>query len=272
MIQGNVKKIDHLMSRERDFPPRPAGASFRYLLCSTPRCGSNMISQILHDTGVAGDPLEYLNVRYMAGYVRSRGGPERSLELGSYVRDLETRRSSPNGVFGLKMHFEHLVHCWKDRSAERARFLAGFDKIVLLWRRDKIAQAVSLHKARVTQIWSSIDRDFLDQDDPRRSRKAPFDAVQIAKALADLVEQETGWRRLLQAQRRSFLELCYEDLVADPIGQAASLLEGLGLRDAVREIPAPSLERQGGGDNDAMVSEFRRIIGLEGADSSSVRH
>lgn len=57
MKWGNTAKIDHLMSPARDCGTDGNGASYRYLLCSTARCGSNLVSDMLQQTGLAGDPM-----------------------------------------------------------------------------------------------------------------------------------------------------------------------------------------------------------------------
>ncbi len=255
---GIVEKLDYLMSPERDAPNRPAGAERRYALLSTPRCGSNLVGDMLQATGAAGDPMEYLNGRYIAAWARLRGAPLQ-FDMARYMAEMETRRTTPNGFFGVKIHFEHLQQIWNGRELAAAQWLRRYDRVVLLWRRDKIAQAVSLHKARVTQIWSSQDLQFLPPDDPRRLIKATYSAPAIAQALADLVKQEDGWRRFLAQHQIAHTELCYEDFVHDYAGQSRQLLAVLGIESA--QLPqAPRLTRQGV-DNDPMIDAFRREIG-----------
>ncbi|HSH89381.1 MAG TPA: Stf0 family sulfotransferase [Ramlibacter sp.] len=259
---GNVRKIDFLMARDRDFAPRPEGARYRYVLCSTPRCGSNLVGEMLHDTGLAGDPHEYLNQRYVAGFLRERGTKDAAVNFKEYQTELETRRTSPNGVFGVKIHYEHLEARWHDRMAQAVQYLRVYDKFVLLTRRDKVAQAVSLHKARESQIWSSLDYKFLDADDPRRAVKPAFNAIRIAKALSDLVEQETKWRQLIESQKFPYVEVCYEDFVADYVGQSHRLLAELGIDPAAAKVTAPGLKKQGAED-DPMIEQFKQLIGVE---------
>lgn len=263
MKWGNTAKIDHLMSPARDCGTDGNGASYRYLLCSTARCGSNLVSDMLQQTGLAGDPMEYLNPRYMAGYLRSKGwAPTSGVHLTEYLAEMERRRSTPNGYFGLKAHFEHLQGIYKDRLEQAVPFLQRFDSIILLRRRDKIAQAVSLHKARVTQIWSSLDYQFLDKTDPRRLRKAVFDPIALGRALADILAQDYGWEHLLKRHQLPYHEVWYEDIVADYAGGNARLLAHLGLEEAVTALKAPSIQRQGV-DDDPMVRMFREVIGMQ---------
>ncbi|MDX9767745.1 MAG: Stf0 family sulfotransferase [Ectothiorhodospiraceae bacterium] len=136
---------------------------------------------------------------------------------------------------------------------------------MLLWRRDRLAQAVSLYKARVTQIWSSLDRQFLDDDDPRLSVEVKYDPLAIAQALTDVIRQETGWRRFFQEHALPYIEVCHEDFVSDPAAQGKRLLEALDIDPVGVALPAPRLERQGGADNDAMVREFRELLGQPAA-------
>ncbi|WP_161798972.1 Stf0 family sulfotransferase [Caenimonas sp. SL110] len=256
---GNVRKIDFLMSPERDFPRRSQPATYRYALCSTPRCGSNMVGDMLFDTGLAGNPQEYLNTRYMAGYNRSMGRDGGPFDLTAYQGDMESRRTSPNGVFGIKIHFEHMESLWKQQFAEMAKYLSIYNQFVLLTRRDKIAQAVSLHKARETQIWASIDYKFLEPDDPRLKIKPAFSAHKIARCLSDLIVQEESWRALLDNFKLPYVVLAYEDLVADFAGESRKLLRVLGL-DPDKAKQAPGIRKQGV-DNDPMIAQFRELIG-----------
>ncbi len=261
MNLGNIAKIDYLMSAQRDFALRPQGADYRYILCSSPRCGSNLVGDMLYQTGLAGEPMEYLNGRYIAGYLRAKGCPEETpVDIFAYLAEMETRRSSPNGYFGLKVHFEHLLALSK-RKFPAAAWLGTYDRIILLRRRDKIAQAVSLHKARVTQIWSSLDYQFLDEQDPRRQRKASFDPIRIVAALADLVQQEYGWEQFLRNLGLGFVEFYYEDLVADYMGASSRLLVTLDLPQAAARVSAPNLQRQGMA-GDPMISKFKSCIGV----------
>lgn len=260
MHLGNVAKIDHYMSNARDLSPAPSGTTFRYLLCSTARCGSNMVGDMLLKTGQAGDPLEYLNGRYIAGYLRSVGTPHaKELNMSRYLADIERRRSSPNGVFGIKMHYEHLEAHFSGDMAKTLPFLRRFDRAVALRRRDKLAQAVSLHRARVTQIWSSEDKRFLADDDPRLHREVAFEPAAISRALADIVREEEAWERTLRHAQIPYQVFWYEDFVTDRQAMFANLFEFLQIRHDA-PAPEPDLRRQGSGD-DPILAAFCQYLG-----------
>lgn len=260
MNPGNIAKVDYLMSDALDCPEPAAGCSSRYLICSTARCGSNLVCDLLAQTRMAGVPMEYLNPRYVAGYLRSQGlDSSASLNLEAYLGVLERRRTTANGYFGIKVHFDHLRSLGLRTALAHRDFLQKFNHIIVLRRRDKVAQAVSLYRARVTQIWSSGDRQFLATDDPRLSLDVAFDPTAIARALADSVQGEQDWLDLLVASRLPFSEFWYEDF-AGFAQMPDGLLSALGLPPELAP-QTPSISRQSSAD-DPMLRRFMAVIGL----------
>ena len=259
----NQSKVDWLLSDERNFDLYPGRPHCRYLLCSTARCGSNLVGDMLRQTGHAGDPLEYLNKRYIAGVMRKRAPTDQSMQvdLSSYLTALERVRTSSNGYFGMKAHFEHVEPLLRQRPQDAERLLRRFDDFILLRRRDKLAQAVSLYRARMAQIWSSLDYKFMAEDDPRRKMDIPFDAVKIARALADICHQEKGWEDTLVRFSLPFRVFWYEDFVAEYMPTSKSLLHALKIAADGVLPAAPKLEKQAS-QNDPFVLLFRDALGL----------
>ena len=66
-------RLDYYLSHARDFS-ESYRVNQRYLICTSPRCGSTLFGQMLYDTRKMGDPLEYLNPNYLAAYFRRFGG------------------------------------------------------------------------------------------------------------------------------------------------------------------------------------------------------
>ena len=256
---GNTAKIDHLMSAHRDCGDGSRPPQLRYLVCSSPRCGSNLVGDMLYQSEVAGDPLEYLNPRLIKGWRREKKiEASAKLSLNTYLEDIEVRRSTPNGHFGLKAHFEHLFRF--EREAERVGFLRRFDRVVFLRRRDKTAQAVSLHRARVTQVWSSFDRQFLEEGDSRLKQEVAFDPEALMQALSDLIAQDCGWKSLLERSGLADEVFWYENLLADWSGEGGRLMRSLNLPQE-RWGSTPTLARQGSKD-DPFVLRFRGLLGV----------
>lgn len=256
MTRISLPRIEGLMSPERDIPGA-APVRMRYLICSSPRVGSNLLCAVLRQTGAAGDPLEYLNPRYMkAGARRMGGGP---VTIAAYLAALEARRTSPSGVFGLKVHYGHLAALMKDEPARMAAFLARFDRHILMVRGDKIAQAVSLHKAQATGFWTEEDR-AAHRATGAADPSVPFDPQAIARALLSIITEEQGWRSLLSGT--THVEVRYEDLAADIDGVGRRVCAELGVDPPASLAPAAAPSRQADGQSGAQYGAFLRHCGL----------
>lgn len=55
-----------------DFPPFEGEPQTRYVIASTPRCGSNFLQRALWRTGKAGAPEEYLTSAYVSDFVNRK--------------------------------------------------------------------------------------------------------------------------------------------------------------------------------------------------------
>ena len=260
---GNLRKIDYYMSPARDFTGAPGRPGFRYLLCSSPRCGSTLLGEMLYETGVAGDPLEYLNGNYIASYLHQRGLAVK-IPVEEYLRDIERRRTSVNGYFGIQIHFTHFIKSIGQNLDLAAAFLKGQDRVVLLRRRDKIAQAVSLYRATRTGIYSSRDVELLTEAEKGLAddQAVAFDPIVIAKILQNIIWQDSGWKSWLDDHGIPHIAMYYEDFTADYLGQSTAVLEYLGLPCQPADVPPQQLVRLGS-DRDPLVLQFKSLLGLE---------
>jgi len=123
---------------------------FKVAIISTPRCGSSLFCDVLANTGEFGWPLEWFNTRYMQAYGQVLG--LKQVDFNNYLNWVMARSSTANGVFSVNFHVEQyqLLH-----SKGLDVMKLGFDRVYYLQRRDKLAQAYSLHRAQVTDQWSS---------------------------------------------------------------------------------------------------------------------
>lgn len=258
---ANQRKIEYLMSGDRDF----AGSTsprFRYLLCSVPRSGSSLMSQMLTDTGMAGDPLEYLNPAYIRANLKQHPVTQgMQIPILKYLEGIEQRRTSSNGVFGLKIHYSHFSKFWKVGSAESLDFIRKFNKIIFINRRDRLAQAVSYFRAQHTGSWSSLTENFADGAKSRVT-EPDYDATALGEILAYLLGQEHGWRNFFRTSQIPHTEIVYEDYIADYANQSRQLLDELEIDSKHQPIPAPSLTRQSR-LSCSLTRQFKRDLGLD---------
>jgi LPS sulfotransferase NodH len=229
-----------------DFPARPEAPEFSYVLASVPRTGSTWFSHLLWQTGCLGAPLEYLNFLPAGPYGFANRSPSQQLWLW---RSVLRRRTSPNGIFGLK--------CFPDQlellRQSNPRLLDEVLSVVLpassprfvLWlrRRDRVAQAISAARAQLSGIWRK------DQEDQAGNVRVEYSEVAIRQAERLIEAQEAAWQEMFRDLRIEPLELWYEDALASPkrhVQQVADYL-GVTLDDEQRAI-VPTIEKQAEGD------------------------
>lgn len=228
-------------STEHDYPPFTPAPPRRYVIASTPRCGSHRLGHALAATGHLGFPLEYLNPANLPTWERRFGtqGPRETL------RALWRVRTSPNGCFGLKLHYRQLAGVASTLPPED---LLGGAAIIRIRRPDLLGQAISLVRARQTGVWISAQAPV---------RQPFYDGDAIAGAIADLSARNAGWEEVLARAGIQPLDLTFEEVVGDPDGavrRVAEFLEvDLGDRTE-RSMPQP--RRQGDRLNESWRSRF----------------
>src|SRR5689334_13823653 len=136
-----------------------------YVIATSPRTGSTLLTEALSATRVAGSPDEFFDIhpkneQNWASRFRIPAG-------ASYIEHLQAATRTQNGVFGFKLHW-HQMPALSNRLLElrpEAEDLARrpvFDllqerfpgiRFVWLTRRNKIAQAISYYRAAETNVW-----------------------------------------------------------------------------------------------------------------------
>ena len=239
-----------------------------YLVCATPRSGSTLLCDVLTRTGVAGRPREYWEALPETGLPRQ---PRQYLpdlddpELEPLLPPVRTgpplppfpRRlveavaagTTPNGVFGAKVMWGYLQPVLDGLGDAPERALPDLHW-VLVRRRDKLRQAVSLWRAIQSQEWS--DEGF-SSSAPRDSEPV-YSAGAIDALQAQLTEQEEAWERWLDARGADALLLDYEEYADAPQGAVAAVLGHLGVPVPEGGLPASTrLRRQSDELNEAWV-------------------
>lgn len=224
----------------------PAELSLRsYVLCSSPRSGSTMLSEALAFSDRAGVPIEYFDPTNAMRVIRQRWGCR---SLGAYIDELHRRRCSANGVFGLKIHWFQLASVSRARSgdaaagrlpalAETLDRLAPAATIVRVVRGDRRRQALSWARAERTGRWSARSADH--------ESPPPVPPEEVDDYERRLAAEEAGWDRLLDHLGRASMVVRYEDMCEDFAGTVRAVGDYIGcpLGD---DVPAPRTVRQSG--------------------------
>ncbi|GAB5348362.1 Stf0 family sulfotransferase [Alteriqipengyuania sp. 357] len=227
-----------------DWPPFE-GVARPYLLATVPRSGSTFFSHLLWATGCLGAPLEYLNFEPTGPFGAAHGSPESQNALWQRV---VSRRTSPNGIFGLKafpLQLELLGQHNPQLLAHTMRFFLArraSSKVVQLRRRDRAAHAISLARASLRGVWRQ------EQESDGQAEPA-YSAAMVERAERELAAQEDAWGAMYRDLSITPLVIWYEDLVDDPARAVGAVAEYLGVTlnpDAVVDVPKIRRQAQEG--------------------------
>ena len=161
------------------------------VFCTTPRCGSNMLCFSLIKTGLLGVPLEYFNhVKSMHDFQKRISDSD---SVYDYINALLQVRTTPNGVFSMKLHHHQFRRVLK--SAPLHEVLPNC-KYVYLHRRDKIRQAISAYIAYKTDQWFSVNPNQPKPD-------VEYSFVDIKKNLMEIVQSQKAWGEYFKQYRHN---------------------------------------------------------------------
>lgn len=185
-----------------------------YFICATPRTGTNLVCEALTKTGVAGIPDEYFGDMHVPRWKEFWGMNASEDYIARFLQESAT----DNGVWGVKvmMQYYDQIHDLLARHHGNQR-IHRFDIIeetfgnieyIRVTRRDKIAQAVSLHKAYQNFVWKIENGDSW----PDESR-LKYDGHKIDQILRGIIRDEAAWEAYFcRAGKRPYV-IVYEDLV-----------------------------------------------------------
>ena len=199
------------------------------------------MSHLLWRTGCLGAPLEYLNFEPTGPYGSVSDAPAAQIELWQRVL---ARRSSPNGIFGVKvfpLQMEVLGRGNPPLLTRAMRFLlaGGSQSKSCTGRRDSAAHAISLARASLSGVWRA------EQERGGNGEEPTFSTAIVQRARRELKVQEQAWEQMYRETGITPLVLWYEDLVETPdasVGQVADYL-GVAL-DPTAIVDVPEIERQ----------------------------
>jgi LPS sulfotransferase NodH len=245
-----------------DIAPPPSIAQ-SYVICTTPRTGSNFLCEVLQATGIAGRPDEYFSSP-PAGHERWSAD-----EYRQYVEQITRTGTTPNGVFGVKLMWSELGEVLPrlaamvggDEASPPDILAAAFPSLRYVWltRRDRVRQGISFYRALATQRWRSTDPGS------RADTEVPFDFQAIDSLIRTSVADDEAWRQFFQQHGIRPLPIVYEDLEHEPESVARQILSYLGLDLPTRPFP-PSWRHQRQADalTEAWVQQYQTQKSVEG--------
>jgi trehalose 2-sulfotransferase len=228
-------------SEGHDFP-RVDKPSKILIIASTGRCGSHMLGHALHETGSFGFPLEYTNPANLIEW-KKRLGIE---DFHAVLTEIQQRRTSPNGVFGIKIHYSHIKQ------------FGGFNHLIeylpkayyiLLSRKNVLSQAVSLSIARQTGVWISVQKPV--KNNPKYNFK------HIDKCLRQIILENSAWRYILAASGCNYIEMDF-DYVRNNLAKSIERISSfINVKVDPRKVPKEQVtKKQGNYINEKWAIKF----------------
>ena len=182
-----------LLKRLADAPDHPLTSVNKTLVVlATPRCGSTMFCEALNSTGEVGLIEEWFNYAYFTAWEIVT---EHEFDLTTYLSWV-IRKTANKGVFGMKWHIAQIAAMINDFKFDVTGFQISHS--IFLYRKNKIAQAVSLAKSIETNCFRHYEI----------ARIAEITRENIASALATIINHEQVYRTRFN---HTHVEYAYED-------------------------------------------------------------
>jgi trehalose 2-sulfotransferase len=189
----------------------PRFADCGYMICTTPRSGSNYLCQLLASTGQLGSPLEYFNTLGR----RKHTDPKYPKDPRAQIDIIRSTGATPNGIYAVKVM--PLQYYRVDKAVDLFHELPNL-KFVRLRRGDLLGQAISVSRVQQTGQFRGSDR----------ARAKPiYDAEDIRSCIRAAQARESIWDHVMLEFGVQPLTFEYEDIMRDPqaaVDQVAALM------------------------------------------------
>jgi LPS sulfotransferase NodH len=247
--------------------------SVSYLICCCERTGSTLLSDALINTGIAGRPHGYFS-RVGLNNPRTPRSVRAAKDDDNYLDKVIAAATTPNGVFGAKVHWEHFVTLVAKaerfagtrpgevpaRVPELLRLPLPNLHYIWLARRNEIARAISHYRAKKTDRWHVDSRWTTDDVEG----EPDFDFHQIDAFVRSGRDDELRWRQFFREHDILPLELFYEELIGDLEGNVRRVLKLIGIADVDVKLPPPTLRKMADDRSREWEARYRRICADEG--------
>ena len=246
-----------------------------YIICGTPRTGSTLLCNLLTSTGQAGEPDSFYGARFIGWWAAEWGLPARETLPEAafqrlYLEAVIRAGKAGTRLFGMRLMQENLGELcnvlgtlFPGREPDSALLQAAFGKLayVHLSRNDKLAQAVSLTKARQTGLW------HIAPDGSEVERLAPpaepvYDFGQIRSALETIEASDAAWNVWFDEQGIEPVRIVYESFSADPAAALAAICRKLGVSVPGQAAIRPGVARLSDDINRQWMRRYRQDAAL----------
>jgi LPS sulfotransferase NodH len=185
--------------------------------------------------------------------------------------------TTPNGVFGAKVHWEHFLNliAKTERDPETQQVAASaslperlqmyFPDLRYIWlvRSNAVARAISHYRVKKTNRWQLDSRWVTDDSGGDGEPGFDFDQIEAFVRIGEI--EDAHWLKFFQEHDISPLKLIYEELVPDLEGTVRRMLRFLGIAAENVRVSAPNLRKQADDHSREWEARYRRMCAEEGA-------
>lgn len=250
----------------------PTATSCLLAIASVHRTGSTLLCSILRATGMAGMPMEYLNIHTknftnfrsennvpqlnargrVIGAVRKLSGRNawRNINYFSdsswrtYLNRAAELNTTPNGVFGIKMHWNQYDEHMLQRGLTADHWGAPI-KWVRISRDNEVRQAISLVRAEQSNQWNS---------NMSATNEPVYNEQEIVNALHTISSANKSWDQYFAEHQIDPLHLTYEQLTREMDITVRRIMAHIDT--PIENVPAPQTKRQSDGASAQWESQF----------------
>ncbi|MEM1253052.1 MAG: Stf0 family sulfotransferase [Cyanobacteria bacterium P01_H01_bin.21] len=187
------------------------------IICSTGRSGSTLLCKTLSSLNCIGKAEEFFIPQELArNSVHALAD-----ELYQYLPKVYQTGKTPNQVFGVKLHWDHMTNLAKiARTDSTLASKSNLELLTLFFpnpcfifiRRNNLAkQAISMEIARQTGVYTVLKGSSVSN----KKNKLVFKPLNIYRYVQGLKRRNENWVSFFNANNVPFFEVVYEDLVRE---------------------------------------------------------
>lgn len=202
-----------------------------YAIVTTPRSGSTYLCDLLKSTAIAGHPSEHLRLatQELARYC--------NFNYLKLLDNLQEYRTTKNSVFGTKL-ISHFLFELRQTKPDFKVFMRSIDQFILLIRKDKVAQAISLVLAQKTEVW------HLHSEATKTDYQSQLESIvidhnllkEVEAKVAFIEQQEAQLKKILADHQIQPLVVVYEDILEDAPTQINRILDFLNITKSAGDV------------------------------------
>lgn len=181
------------------------------------RAGSSWLGQLLASTGRTNRIAEEMRTKRLEKFA-ARHGIGDLAECVERIMDAEV----VEGFYGFKGGVRSLVPFVYSGAYDQCR---GIAKVVLLRRRDVVGQSISIRKAQLTGVWHARGRRHEAQP---KVDADEYDYRALLESIRAIGVANATFRQLVDREGLHHIEVCYEDVCADPVREVNRILSLFG--------------------------------------------